>query len=96
MDKKTYVIKVLELMTDSMPLADGLIYLINQYGVSEDLLNILIKSFETSLKDMEDDQLKLKLEKSKTFLEELKIQEFDEQIKDKEDLDRLDQMLKDI
>ncbi len=96
MNKKEYVIKVLELMKDVMPLADGLIYLINQYGVSESLLNTLIKSFEESLKDIKDDELKLKIEKSKNFLEELKAQEFDEHSKDEENLKHLDEMLENI
>lgn len=96
MNKKEYVLKALDMIKNSFPLADGLIFLINQYGVDDNFLDVLIKSFDQSLKNLEDGEMKSKLEKSKSFFEELKSQEFDEENQDKKRLEQLDDMLKNI
>jgi len=96
MDKKEYVIKILELIRDSFPLADGLILLIKNHGISDKLLDSLITSFEKSLEEIEDEEKKSKISKSKDFLEELKKQELEDKQKDHEDIQKLEDMINNI
>lgn len=93
MDKKQYVLKVLDLLKDSMPLARWLMVLIKDSNVDEKLIDVLIQSFKDSLKDMKDGELKDKLEKWKDFLEEMQRREADSKKLDEEDIKHLDEML---
>ena len=93
MDKKQYVLKVLDIMKDAMPLARGLIILIEDTDVDEKLIDTLISAFNESLKDIKDDEIKHKLEKGKHFLEEMKRIEIESKKRDEEDLQHLDDML---
>ncbi|HKL43802.1 MAG TPA: hypothetical protein VJ892_00820 [Candidatus Absconditabacterales bacterium] len=96
MDKKIYVIKILELIKDSFPLADGLILLIKNHGISDKLLDSLISSFEKTLGEIEDEEKKSKIIKSRDFLKELKKQEIKDKEKDHEDIQKLEDMIKNI
>jgi hypothetical protein len=96
MDKKKYVIKILELIRDSFPLADWLILLIKNHGISDELLDSLISSFEKSLGEIEDEEIKSRISKSKDFLEELKKQELEDKQKDHEDIQKLEDMINNI
>ena len=93
MDKKQYVLKVLDLLKDSMPLARWFMVLIQNTDVDEELLDTLIHAFQESLKDIQDEELKNKLEKWKTFLETLKQKEIQSQNLDQEDIKHLDELL---
>lgn len=96
MDKKTYVLKVLDLLKDSMPLARGLIVLVKNMDIDETFLNTLIKSFQDSIDKVSDENTKSKLQQSKNFLEELKKREANEKALDEQDLEHLDDMLANI
>jgi hypothetical protein len=96
MDKKTYVIKILELIRDSFPLADGLILLIKNHGISDKLLDSLITSFEKSLEVIGDQETRSKIIKSRDFLKELKKQELEDKQKDHEDIQKLEDMINNI
>lgn len=63
MDKKSYVLKVLDILKDTMPLARGLIILVQNTDVDQKLVDTLISAFNESLKDIKDDEIKNKLEK---------------------------------
>ena len=93
MDKKQYVLKVLELLKDSMPLARWFMVLIQNTDVDDQILDTLIHAFQESLKDIQDEELKNKLEKWKTFLETLKQKEMESQNLDQEDIKHLDELL---
>lgn len=93
MDKKQYVLKVLDLIKDAMPLARGLIILIQDTDVDQKLIDTLISAFNESLKDIKDEEIKNKLEKWKHFLEEMKRMETESKKRDDEDIHHLDDML---
>jgi hypothetical protein len=63
MDKKQYVLKVLDLLKDTMPLARGLIILVQNTDVDQKLVDTLISAFNESLKDIKNEAIKNKLEK---------------------------------
>lgn len=96
MDKKEYILKLLNLFKDTLPLARGLIILIENSQIDKTLLDTLIQSFQDSLDQIQDEKIKLKLEKWKTFLEELRKKEEESRKLDEEDIKRLDNLLKDI
>ncbi len=93
MDKKQYVLKVLDMLKDSMPLARWFMVLIQNTDVDDQILDTLIHAFQESLKDIQDEELKNKLEKWKTFLETLKQKEIQSQNLDQEDIKHLDELL---
>lgn len=93
MDKKQYVLKVLDIIKDDMPLARWLIILIQDTDVDEKLIDTLISAFDESIKDIKDEEIKHKLEKGKHFLEEMKRMEIESKKRDEEDLQQLDDML---
>jgi acetolactate synthase small subunit len=93
MDKKQYVLKVLDMLKDSMPLARWFMVLIQNTDVDDEILDTLIHAFQESLKDIQDEELKKKLEKWKTFLEMLKQKEIQSQNLDQEDIKHLDELL---
>ncbi len=96
MDKKTYVLKVLELVKDTMPLARWLIILLKDVDLDDAFLDTLIQSFQEAIDQIEDDDVKQQLIKSKNFLEALKLEEAEERKLDEEYLKHLDEMLANI
>lgn len=93
MDKKQYILKLLELLKDSTPLARWFMILIQNSDVDDQILDTLIHAFQESIKDIKDEVLRNKLEKWKTFLEEMKKRESDSKKLDDEDIKHLDEML---
>ena len=96
MDKKTYVLKVLELVKNTMPLARGLIILLKETDIDEKFLDVLIKSFQEAIDKIEDEDIKQKLIKTKEFLEKLRLEEERDRVLDEEYLKRLDKILENI
>jgi len=93
MDKKEYILKLLDMLKDSLPLARWLIILIKNSDVDEQLLEVLIKSFQDSIDSITDENVKIQLKKWKEFLEEIKKRELDSKKLDEEDIAQLDDML---
>lgn len=96
MDKKAYVLKVLELVKDTLPLAAGFYVMIEKTQVSDETLDLLINIFSNTINQINDEKTKNKLEKSRDFLEEIKNQELREREVEKEDINKLDEMLSNI
>ncbi len=96
MDKKAYVLKVLDMLQESFPLAWGLKYFVENSEIDERFLDNLIWIIQKSIEWLEDGMEKIKLEKSKKFLNELKKQEQEEKNIDQKDIEKLDNLLKNI
>jgi len=96
MDKKQYVLKALELLKDTLPLARWLIFLIKNTEMSEGLLDTLITAFQESMKEVANEKALVQVQKGKEFLEELKKREADANKLDEEDIAHLDAMLSKI
>jgi len=96
MDKKQYVLKALELLKDTLPLARWLIFMIKNTEMSEGLLDTLINAFQESMKEVANEKALVQVQKGKEFLEELKKREADANKLDEEDIAHLDAMLSKI
>ncbi|AHB40820.1 hypothetical protein P148_SR1C00001G0002 [candidate division SR1 bacterium RAAC1_SR1_1] len=93
MDKKTYVLKALELLKDTWDLARAWIIIINQMEVDEAILDIIIKTIDTSLEQAKESEEKKKLTGLKEYLEKVKSAETVSQEQDKISLADLDKLL---
>ena len=96
MNKKDYVIKVLNMVKDTMPIARWLIVLLDNSNIDENFLNILIDSFQDSINKIEDKKSRVLINKSKMFLENLKNKENEDKKLDEKDIEDLDKMLANI
>ncbi len=91
-DKKTYVLKALELLKDTWNLAEWLIYLVNQNEVDEKVLDILIHILQDAIGKATDEISKEKLQKANDFF--LKLKQSEEQQKQIDQADKnLEQLL---
>lgn len=93
MDKKTYVLKALELLKDKRELARAWIIIINQIDIDESVLDIIIKTIDSSLWQVKDAESKKKLTWLKEYLEKVKQAEHISQEEDKTSLEQLDRIL---
>lgn len=93
MDKKTYLLKVLELLKDKWNLAEWLIYLVNQHNVDDKVLDILIHIIQDSIDKTDNEISKEKLQKANEFFIKLKHTEEQQQEIDQTDIEHLEQLL---
>lgn len=93
MDKKNYILKALDLLKDKRNLARAWIIIINQIDVDESILDLIIKTIDTSINQFKDEEDKIKLNKLKSYLAKVKEAEHISQTEDKASLDELDKLL---
>ena len=93
MSKKDYVLKVLSVMKDTRPIAEGLSYLIEKNTLDDTVLDVLIKILQYSLDKVTDEIEKEKLSKVQTIFEKLKESEKAQQQLDNQDIKKLDDMI---
>jgi len=96
MNKKEYVIKVLDMLKNSFPLALGLKYFVENADVDNRFLDTMIDVIQKSMDGIADGLEKQKLERSMNFLQQLKQQELSEKEMDQKDIDKLDELLSNI
>ncbi|MFA6255745.1 MAG: hypothetical protein WC606_01050 [Candidatus Absconditabacterales bacterium] len=96
MPKKEYILRLLEKLKNTRPIAQGLSFLVQANAVDEYLLDIIIKTIEVSMQTIDDENVKEKLEKAKTFLETMKAKEILSKQQDQKDIQELDIMLQKI
>jgi len=96
MPKKDYVLKLLDLLKDTWPMASGLKILVEGNALDDKSIDGLISIIENAIDSVEDELNKEKLEKSKQFLQKLKETETASQDKEVQDLSNLDLMLGNI
>ena len=63
MDKKQYVLRMLDTLQDTWPLAKGLKILINAKPLDETLIDLLITTFKETIKTIDDEKQKDKVRK---------------------------------
>ena len=93
MDKKQYVLRMLDALQNTWPLAIWLKHLVEANPLNNVLLDLLIKTFQETLKTIDDQAQKAKIQQASHFLEELKNQEIKSIEKDQEDIANLESML---
>jgi uncharacterized protein (UPF0147 family) len=96
MNKKDYILKVLDATMDYFPLARGLKILISGEALDDTAIDTLVSILTKTINEITDSEAKRKLQKSKDFLEKLKTIEQQSHLKDEKSIDMLDDMLKDI
>lgn len=93
MDKKAYVLKMLEALQTTWPLAKWLMILVESNGVNEVIINLLITTFEESIKGIQDETAREKLEKASSFLQILKEREEEDKKNDALDIQKMESLL---
>ncbi len=94
MDKKQYVLKVLSMMKDSRPIAEGLSYLIDKNAFDDKILDVLVKILQYSIQKATSDIEKEKLGKANEMFQKIKQAESDQHKVDQQDTEKLEQMIK--
>jgi len=93
MDKKQYVIKALEATKDTWDLARAWLIIINKIDVDENILDIIIRTIDSSIQQIEETNIKNKLENIKNYMEKIKETEKLSQTQDEEYLSNVDNIL---
>lgn len=96
MTKKEYIIKVLDALIGIRPLARGLKILVEGNTLDDTTIDNLVDILAKTIENLEDWEVKEKLQKSKNILEKLKEEEEKQHIMDEESLKELEQMIKEI
>lgn len=96
MDKKEYILKLLDALTEYWPLARGLKILIADNVLDENTIDGLVDIFAKAIDEVQDTTIQKKLQKSKDFLEKLEQMETEQHLRDQKSLDELDEMIKNI
>jgi len=96
MNKKDYILKVLDATMDYFPLARGLKILISGEALDDTAIDTLVSILTKTINEITDGEAKRKLQKSKDFLEKLKAIELQSHLKDEKSINMLDDMLKNI
>ena len=93
MDKKDYILKLLEQLKDTWPMATGLKILVEGNSLSDNSIEWIIQIIETAIQEVKEDEKKEKLSKWAEFLKKLQNIESTQQSKEQKELWELDQML---
>lgn len=93
MSKKEYLLRLLDTLQDIWPLASGLYILVNANTVDENLIDILIKTIETSINTATDQVQRATLQKAKNFLQVLRDKEMVDKQQDEKDIKQLEDLL---
>lgn len=96
MNKKDYILKLLDALQPYWPLARGLKILVTGNALDDQTIDALMDMFTKNIETINDAVAKEKLSTSKDFLEKLKQVEREQHVKDEADLKELDEMLKTI
>lgn len=93
MDKKQYLIKVLEQLESVRNLAKWLKVLVEMWNLDDDLLGVLTQAVEWAIHTTKDELRKQKLQKSLIVLWKMKHMEEMSRLNDEKDLRELDHLI---
>jgi hypothetical protein len=96
MTKKEYILKVLDATIDYFPLARGLKILVNTEALDDVAIENIVNILSNTIHEINDGETKIKLQKSRDFLEKLKNIEKESNLQDKKTLKILDTMIEQI
>lgn len=96
MDKKEYILRMLDILQNTWPLARWLRLLVESNNVNDDIIDILINTFQETIKNIQDNIVKDKLKNASSFLQELKQREIEEKANDESDIAKLEELLANI
>jgi len=87
MNKKQYLITLLDALLDTWPLAQGLKTLVESNTLDDKTLDALTNIFKEAIKNVSDNVKKEKLQKSVAIIEKLKATEEEHKAEEAEDLE---------
>ena len=93
MTKKEYILKMLDGLKDSRPMAAGLKLLVEKDVLAAGLIDRLTEIFKNAINTVTDKTQKEKLQKGADFLEKLKAVEAEQHEQEEKELQELDKML---
>ena len=93
MDKKQYVLKILSVMKDSRPIAEGLSYLVEKNSFDDNILGILVKILQYSIEKADSEIEKEKLGKAQEIFQKIKQSEIEQNKIDQQDIAKLEEMI---
>lgn len=96
MDKKQYVLKVLAVMKDIRPIAEGLSYLIEKNAFDNTILDVLVSILQYSIKGATSQIEKEKLGKANEIFQKLKSAEQQQHKIDEQDIQQLEKMINEM
>ena len=96
MDKKEYLLKVLNQLEPIRDLAKWLKILVDEWNLWDDVLDILIEAVQWAVSTVKSDLDKEKLERWLEALQKMKEMEDKSRMEDEKDLEDLDNMLENI
>jgi len=96
MSKKDYILKLLDLLKDTWPMAGGIRILVEGNALDDKSIDGLISIIENTVDSVEDNLSKERLQKSKDCLKKLKETELASQGEDNKDIAGLDMILASI
>ena len=96
MDKKTYLIKILEQLEPIRDLAKWLKILVEQWNLDDNMLDVLINAVEWAVNTAKSDLAREKLQKWLDAMKKMKQMEEESRMQDEKDLEELDRMLENI
>ena len=96
MTKKEYILKILDALMGSWPLARGLKILVEGDALDENTVQKIVDIFAKTIDEIQDSKDKEKLIKSKNALEKLKQIEQEQHLRDEKSLGELDKMIEAI
>lgn len=96
MDKKEYLLKVLNQLEPIRDLAKWLKILVDEWNLWDDVLDILIEAVQWAVSTVKSDLDKEKLQRWLEALQKMKEMEDKSRMEDEKDLEDLDNMLENI
>lgn len=96
MTKKEYVIQVLTMIKDVRPIAEDLIYLVENDELKEKTVDALVNIIQYSLKQTTNEIDKQKLSKANEILQHIKLSEDRQHEMDEKDIEKLENMINNL
>lgn len=93
MDKREYLIKILQQLEPIRNLASGLKFVVQEWILGDDMYDILIDALKWAIQNTKSDLDREKLEKWLNMMERMKQIESESKSQDEKDLAELDEML---
>lgn len=93
MDKRQYVLKVLSVMKDTRPIAEGLSYLVEKNDFDDKILDVLVQVLQYSIQQTTNIIEKEKLEKAQDMFQKIRQAETEQNKIDQQDTQKLEQMI---
>lgn len=96
MDKKDYLIKLLEQLSSVWSLAKWFKIIVEQWNLNDSIIDMLIEAIKWAVHVVKNEAAQSKLQKWMTYLQEMKSIEDQEKMQDEKELQKLDNLLQDF